>query len=183
MRCPNCAFARSGQSPTRTSVPQTSVSGFLLPETAAINSGADAVRVAAAPFLRTPEGGGFLERTSMSEATHPYDTAVGALLREQRLEALVKQRDLAEALDVTRATVTRWEQGIRGLNIATLLTLADTLGIPGSYLLPEAHREKLDPSLAAIVRNLRERPDLVPTVQALLETLMNDENEQLEAQH
>jgi plasmid maintenance system antidote protein VapI len=43
----------------------------------------------------------------MSEAVHPYDAAVGALLREQWLAALVKQRDLAEALHVTRATVTR----------------------------------------------------------------------------
>jgi transcriptional regulator with XRE-family HTH domain len=111
----------------------------------------------------------------MSEAVHPYDAAVGALLREQRLEALVKQRDLAEALHVTRATVTRWEQGIRGLNVATLLTLADTLGIPGSHLLPEAHRERLDPPLAAIIQTLRTRPDLVPTVQALLETLLDND--------
>lgn len=111
----------------------------------------------------------------MSEAVHPYDAAVGALLRAQRLAALVKQRDLAEALHVTRATVTRWEQGIRGLNVATLLTLADTLGIPGSQLLPAAHRERLDPSLAAIVQTLRTRPELVPTVQALLETLLDSE--------
>lgn len=111
----------------------------------------------------------------MSEAVHPYDAAVGALLREQRLEALAKQRDLAEALQVARATVTRWEQGIRGLNVATLLTLADMLGIPGSQLLPQAHREGLDPSLVAIVQTLRTRPDLVPTVQALLETLLDNE--------
>lgn len=111
----------------------------------------------------------------MSEAVHPYDAAVSDLLREQRLEALVKQRDLVEALHVTRATVTRWEQGIRGLTVATLLTLADTLGIPGSQLLPETHRERLDPSLAAIVHTLRTRPDLVPTVQALLETLLDGE--------
>lgn len=111
----------------------------------------------------------------MSEAVHPYDAAVGALLREQRLAALVKQRDLADALQVTRATVTRWEQGIRGLNVATLLTIADTLEIPGSQLLPEVHRERLDPALAAIVSALRARPDLVPTVQALLETLLDSE--------
>lgn len=113
----------------------------------------------------------------MSEVAHPYDAAVGALLREQRLEALAKQRDLAAALQVTRATVTRWEQGIRGLNVATLLTIADALGIPGSQLLPEAHREAMDPSLAAIVQTLRTRPDLVPTVQALLETLLNNDGE------
>ncbi|WP_161569211.1 helix-turn-helix domain-containing protein [Candidatus Oscillochloris fontis] len=111
----------------------------------------------------------------MSGAVHPYDAALGALLREQRLDALVKQRDLAEALHVTRATVTRWEQGIRGLNVATLLTLADTLGIPGSHLLPEAHRERLDPTLAAIVHILLTRPDLVPTVQAMLEMLIEDD--------
>lgn len=112
----------------------------------------------------------------MSGVPHPYDTVVGTLLREQRLAALVKQRDLADALHVTRATVTRWEQGIRGLNVATLLTLADALGIPGSHLLPESHRERMAPPLAAIVHTLRERPDLVPTVQALLETLLDSES-------
>ncbi|WP_129676023.1 helix-turn-helix domain-containing protein [Candidatus Chloroploca sp. Khr17] len=111
----------------------------------------------------------------MSEAVHPYDVAVGALLHEQRLEALAKQRDLAAALQVARATVTRWEQGIRDLNVATVLTLADTPGIPGSQLLPEAHRERLDPPLTAIVHTLRTRPDLVPTAQALLETLVEND--------
>jgi transcriptional regulator with XRE-family HTH domain len=111
----------------------------------------------------------------MTIALHAYDTAIGAHLREHRLAALVKQRDLAAALDVTRATVTRWEQGTRGLSVAMLLTIADTLGIPGSQLLPEAHREHMDPELAAIVSTLRARPDLVPTVQALLETILSDD--------
>ena len=43
------------------SLAQHGVCGNRKPDTAAIYSGADAVHVAAAPFLRAPERGGFLE--------------------------------------------------------------------------------------------------------------------------
>ena len=42
-------------------VPKNGVCGNRKPDTAAIYLGADAVHAAAAPFRRTPEGGGFLK--------------------------------------------------------------------------------------------------------------------------
>lgn len=103
---------------------------------------------------------------------HTYDEAVGAQLRAQRLQSLVKQSELAAALHVTRSTVTRWEQGMRGMQVTTLLQAAEALGIPGYSLLPPAHQGPHDPRLAAVLHVLSQRPDLIEAVQMLLETLL-----------
>lgn len=116
-----------------------------------------------------------------STAPQTYDAAVGAQLREQRLQARVKQSELAAALHVTRSTVTRWEQGIRGMSVATLLQAAEALDIPGCYLLPPAHQEPRDPRLAAVAQVLRQRPDLIDAVQMLLETLQVDGGGELDS--
>lgn len=129
----------------------------------------------------------------MSDApVSPNDSAVGRAIREQRLSQHMKQSELARALNVTRATVTRWESGTRPMTIATLLTIAEQLGVPASHLLPERHQ--LPPAEATRARVLREtsftsqpaiqaigqvldlRPDLIPTVISLLETLLADDD-------
>ncbi|RRR74469.1 MAG: XRE family transcriptional regulator [Candidatus Viridilinea halotolerans] len=78
----------------------------------------------------------------MSEPISNYHQAVGIRIREVRLELHISQTKLATMLDVTCATVSRWESGVRGMSVETLLILADVLGIPASSLLPKEHQYK-----------------------------------------
>jgi DNA-binding XRE family transcriptional regulator len=80
---------------------------------------------------------------------HPYDVAVGQLLRSVRQAYRVKQQELAERLHVDTATISRYERGERGMNVSVLLTIADLFRIPGSRLLPEQHRETPAPAQPA----------------------------------
>lgn len=122
------------------------------------------------------------------------DVVVGRALRELRLSQHIKQSELARALNVTRATITRWESGTRPMTVSTLLALAELLGVPGSLLLPEHHRtvsapddfkapvahEVLPcghPAIRAIEHVLEVRLDLIPTVVALLETLVAEDDD------
>lgn len=121
----------------------------------------------------------------------PNDVVVGRALRELRLSLHIKQSELARALNVTRATVTRWENGTRPMSVSTLLALAELLGAPASLLLPEQHRPAApdagktpaaperqpagQPAIRAIEQVLEVRPELIPTVIALLETLVADD--------
>jgi len=128
-----------------------------------------------------------------TEAVMDHNMLVGRTLREARLSRHVKQSELARALNVTRSTVTRWESGTRPIAVSTLLTIAELLEIPASMLLPEHHRLSLAPNPSQVLpahevsipdqaatrvvgQVLDVRPDLIPTVVALLETLVeNDE--------
>jgi DNA-binding XRE family transcriptional regulator len=79
--------------------------------------------------------------TAMSDtSTSTPDAAIGRVLRELRLNRNIKQLELARALGVTRATVTRWELGSRAMTVSTLLAIADLLDAPASLLLPEHHQ-------------------------------------------
>jgi HTH-type transcriptional regulator / antitoxin HipB len=113
----------------------------------------------------------------------PPDAAIGRVLRELRLNRNIKQLELAQALGVTRATVTRWELGSRAMTVSTLLAIADLLDAPASLLLPERHQTLVSDThvvpeqaaIRAIDRILEIRPDLIPTVIALLEPLVADD--------
>ena len=113
----------------------------------------------------------------------PSDAAIGRVLRELRLNRNIKQLELAQALGVTRATVTRWELGSRAMTVSTLLAIADLLDAPASLLLPERHQAPVSDTLVApeqaairaIDHMLEVRPDLIPTVIALLEPLVADD--------
>ena len=110
----------------------------------------------------------------------PPDAAVGRVLRELRLNRNIKQLELAQALGVTRATVTRWERGSRAMTVSTLRAIADLLDAPASLLLPGRHQAPLSntdlgpeqTAIRAIDHILEVRPDLIPTVIALLEPLV-----------
>ena len=80
---------------------------------------------------------------------HPYDVAVGQLLRTVRQAYRVKQQELAERLHLDTATISRYERGERGMNVSLLLSIADLFRIPGGRLLPMQHREAPAPSKPA----------------------------------
>jgi transcriptional regulator with XRE-family HTH domain len=113
----------------------------------------------------------------------PPDVAIGRVLRELRLNRNIKQLELAQALGVTRATVTRWELGSRAMTVSTLLAIADLLDAPASLLLPERHQAPVSDThhgpeqaaIRAIDHILEGRPDLIPTVIALLAPLVADD--------
>lgn len=111
-----------------------------------------------------------------------YDRIVGERLRDVRLQALVKQSELASAVGVQRAAVTRWEQGTRGLSVAMLLTLAEQLNVPAATLLPSEHQlssvaaptsspaaSSHDQAIASIMHVLHLRPDLIADLMLFLE--------------
>ena len=114
-----------------------------------------------------------------------HDREVGAKLRDLRLRYTIKQSDLAARLAVQRSTVTRYEQGVRGMTVDMLLQIADIFGVPASRLLPDRHQEppRLEPTPSAqrsleddaiesIAGVLREHPDLIVDVMRLLEQRM-----------
>ena len=113
-------------------------------------------------------------------ATRTHDQEVGAQLRELRLRYVLKQEELAQALGVKHAAISRWESGVRGLTVDMLLTIAERFGIPASELLPERHRTLPSPpptsqrppedaAINSIVHVLQERPDLVLLVMGFIE--------------
>lgn len=109
-----------------------------------------------------------------------HDQEVGAKLRQLRLRYVLKQEELAQALGVKHAAISRWERGARGLTVDMLLTIAERFGIPAAELLPEGHqtstplpptsqRSPDDAAVNSIVHVLQARPDLVLRVMAFIE--------------
>src|SRR5262245_6305701 len=121
--------------------------------------------------------------------TNQHDVEVGAKLRDLRLRYTIKQSDLAARLAVQRSTVTRYEQGARGMTVDMLLQIADIFGVPACRLLPDRHQEQPippvvgsavsaqrsleDDALESIIRVLREHPDLIVDVMRLIEQRMS----------
>jgi transcriptional regulator with XRE-family HTH domain len=60
----------------------------------------------------------------------PKRRAVQRLLREIRLEAGLRQKDLADHLNVDQTYVSRCERGERQLDLAELDDLCEAVGIP-----------------------------------------------------
>ena len=56
------------------------------------------------------------------------------MLKVARKNRGITQEDLAEALLVSRQTVSKWERGLAFPNISILLPLADALGMPAGLL-------------------------------------------------
>ena len=65
------------------------------------------------------------------------NTKLGSLIRALRREAGMTQRDLAEALGVSRQAVSKWETGTADPSTSNLLALAKLFGVPAEELLRE----------------------------------------------
>lgn len=77
----------------------------------------------------------------------PYYKAVGAKIRTARRAANVTQFQLANAIGMTRTSITNMERGRQPIYLHTVSKIADTLRVSVSDLLPEP--ATLDTNLAA----------------------------------
>ena len=80
----------------------------------------------------------------MSTTETPQEAAagspvVGAAIREARVKAEMTQDDLAEALGVTQACVSYWENARRDLGVTDLLRVAAAINVPVVDLLGVAY--------------------------------------------
>lgn len=95
---------------------------------------------------------------------------VAQRVRELRLAGLVTQAELATSVGVKRESISRYEGGERAISTALLLDIAAALGQPLAAFLPPADSQAEGP-IAKIIESLRERPELIPSVQDLLAAL------------
>jgi transcriptional regulator with XRE-family HTH domain len=92
----------------------------------------------------------------------------------------VTQEDLATMLGVDRVTVARYESGLRTLTAPTLFTIFEYLEVPLHNLkgLEPKHEVRqphaVSPALGHVIELLEQRPDLVPSVQELLDTMLEE---------
>jgi transcriptional regulator with XRE-family HTH domain len=108
------------------------------------------------------------------------DRAIGNALRSARLSRTCTQAEMASILDVTRSAVTHYESGKRSLSASQLILAALALECPVHQLLPPlpglalvpANEPPLSGPTTQIVRILEQRPDLIPNVFDLLETML-----------
>jgi transcriptional regulator with XRE-family HTH domain len=117
--------------------------------------------------------------TTTAEQAPTIDEQIGARLRAARLQAVLTQDELAQALRVDRSTVAKWETGHRSMTVENLIRAAAILEIPPQQLLidpadegPAARTlsEVIIEQQAAqtIARTLSQRPDAIPVVVAAL---------------
>ncbi|HEX6291904.1 MAG TPA: helix-turn-helix transcriptional regulator [Herpetosiphonaceae bacterium] len=114
-----------------------------------------------------------------TESQQMLNKTIGAALRDARMARGVTQEELARAFGVDRVTIARYERGTRTISAPALLQMLSFLGQP----LPLGHGQRsavgsptprpirADPALERLVAVLQERPELVATVEELLETL------------
>lgn len=107
---------------------------------------------------------------------------IGAAIRAARLSRGVTQDDLGKLLGVDRTMISRYERGLRTLSAPALLTIFQYLEFPlpaldGNGLLQHdsASRTTLPPAVESILAKLRQRPDLIPTVEDILETFVSSD--------
>jgi transcriptional regulator with XRE-family HTH domain len=117
--------------------------------------------------------------TTTAEQAPTIDEQIGARLRAARLQAVLTQDELAQALGVDRSTVAKWETGQRSMTVANLIRAAAILEIPPQQLLvePEGDRPAArtlseviieQQAVQTIARTLSQRPDAIPAVVAAL---------------
>lgn len=121
---------------------------------------------------------------------------VGQRLRAARLARGVTQEALAAVLGVERVTVSRYETGQRSIPLRTLIVMAQQLETSldvvvghvaahsGARAITEdavsmaTHGTGLDTDLAQIVATLQAHPELIPTVQDLLQAMLESPSDE-----
>lgn len=82
-----------------------------------------------------------------------------ATLTENKLAALLKERgmsqkELAEAVCLTPASVSRYVNGEREPRVLTVAALADVLGVKPSDIIGTSDEQEMDTAVSFIVRNI-----------------------------
>ncbi len=67
------------------------------------------------------------------------DTVLGENIRQKRLEKNISQEELAEKLDISRQSISKWENGLSEPSKKNLAQLARILGCEMAELMPDAH--------------------------------------------
>lgn len=94
--------------------------------------------------------------------TEAFVRALGAEVRTAATVAQVKIGDLAEAVDVSRMSLTRYLNGEREMTVPTLCRIADELGVSVATLIERATRraeEDAQPTKADFALAAHEGPD------------------------
>lgn len=79
-------------------------------------------------------------------------------LREMRIQRNISQAELGEAIGMSQATVTSWENGTRKPTIETIVQLAQFFGCSTDYLLCADTEESQDEAMV-IREKLRRKPE------------------------
>jgi transcriptional regulator with XRE-family HTH domain len=113
-------------------------------------------------------------------AASDIDRLIGSYVRARRLEIIMSQEKLADAIGVTFQQIQKYEKGINRISASALIAIARALGVQVSALLPKG--EALDtsardsilegshfPELAAVFARLNDdgRKLLIATARAL----------------
>lgn len=94
-----------------------------------------------------------------------FDRALGERIREARERVGVKQDQLAQAVGLSRTSITNIERGRQGVQVYLLAQIAEVLGRPAAELLP-----RLVPEPEAVPDKVR---NLEPSRRAWAERVIN----------
>ena len=94
---------------------------------------------------------------------------IGQAIRRVRFNVGFTQEDLASVTGILRTNISKYENGKRVPSIDELYAIADACACPISDLLPDVIAPT-SPDMQTIVRILTERPDVIPTVLATLQS-------------
>jgi transcriptional regulator with XRE-family HTH domain len=90
------------------------------------------------------------------------------------------QEDLASLTGILRTNISKYENGKRVPSIDELYAIADACACSVSELLPGVTSAP-SPDMQAIMRILAERPDVIPTVLAVLQSQMQGASDSIDA--
>ncbi|UEB90099.1 helix-turn-helix domain-containing protein [Dermabacter jinjuensis] len=107
--------------------------------------------------------------------TEAFVRALGAEVRTAATVTQVKIRDLAEAVGVSRMSLTRYLNGEREMTVPTLCRIADVLGVSAATLIERATRraeEDARPTKADFALAAQAAPNQGAAVRDKLDTLL-----------
>jgi transcriptional regulator with XRE-family HTH domain len=117
------------------------------------------------------------------------NTQICAAVREHRLNMGVLQTQLAAHVGLAESTFSRYETGQRTISAAMLCMIADYLSQPITAFLPPDLDLPAPPAstgtpsvpIQQVATLLERRPDLLPTVLSLLDTLVEGSRAAIDA--
>lgn len=106
-------------------------------------SGRSPIRLSSRRLRTDARGNGFeaLEKKKVGPAGK--DNMIGDIIAELRKDMYLKQKDLAQYLSVSVATISHYESGVNQPDMGTVIRLADFFGVSVDYMLGRT-RMKID---------------------------------------
>ena len=104
---------------------------------------------------------------------------IGQTIRRMRFHVGFTQEDLASVTGIGRTNISKYENGKRVPSIDELYAIADACACSVSELLPDVLTPS--PDMQAIMRILTDRPDVIPTVLAVLQSQMHSVPDSIDA--